>query len=172
MIAAEVLAGITVVIIMIMLFVSSRFFWGKFFVPKLNRCFILRQPSVNDVDFLKACNIIGGSDEAKIALAIRKTLAEMYDLPCEKFSPELMSGKFILLRKYNGQEREMYFERIAQRFKYPKFQPCDMHEIAYPDEMLKDDIPVREFISSFLDMYARDKQVMSSNPTGEMEAGK
>lgn len=36
MIAAEVLAGITVVIIMIMLFVSSRFFWGKFFVPKLN----------------------------------------------------------------------------------------------------------------------------------------
>lgn len=152
---AEFLARMTAVGILLVLYFSGCIVWKGYIVPRKNRKWILQQPSASDAVFLNDCGLKENSEYAEFALAIRQTLAEMYDLPKEKLTPELRSGQFIGLRTYNGCDREEYFEKIAQKIEYPNFCEEDKFDIAFPDEFLKEDIPVKEFVFSFLKVYVR-----------------
>ncbi len=153
--AAEFLARMTAVGVLLVLYFIGSIVWKVSIVPRRNRKWILQQPSASDADFLNDCGLKENSEYAKLALAIRQTLAEMYDLPREKLTSELRSGQFIGLRTYNGCDREEYFEKIAQKIEYPDFSEEDTFDIAFPDEFLKEDIPVKEFVFSFIKVYAR-----------------
>ena len=165
MIAAEFLAVMTAVGVLLVLYFIGCIVWKESIVPKRNRKWILQQPSVSDADFLNDCGLKENSEYAELALVVRSTISELYHVPYEKIVPSLL-WKDIKPRKHIWSivDYWKYMEMITEKFGR-KFEFRDSDFLLFPYEGIAPRTTIRDFVNSLIDIFDRYEHLSNYLPS-------
>ncbi len=123
----------------------------------------------NDDAFLAGCGINADTDDAKLALAIRATLAEQYHVPYENVVPELQWGKFKPRKKvWSIVDYWQYLESVMDKFRKFDLRHEDSLFFSMPYEGIDEKITVRDFVTSLVDIFNRYKRAANYLPNREV----
>ena len=123
----------------------------------------------NDYVFLAGCGIKADTDDAKLALAIRATLAEQYHVPYENVVPELQWGKFKPRKKvWSIVEYWQYLESVMEKFRKFDLRHEDSRFFSVPYEGIDEKTTVRDFVTSLVDIFNRYEHAANYFPNPEV----
>lgn len=122
----------------------------------------------NDIVFLAGCGVKADTDEARLALAIRTTLAEQYHVPYENVVPELQWGKLKPLKKvWSIVDYWLYQESIMAKFRRFDLRREDSLLFSLPYEGIDEKITVRDFVTSLIEIFNRYEHAVDYLPNQE-----
>lgn len=123
----------------------------------------------NDYVFLAGCGIKADTDDAKLALAIRATLAEQYHVPYENVVPELQWGKFKPRKKvWSIVDYWQYLESVMDKFRKFDLRHEDSRFFSVPYEGIDEKTTVRDFVTSLVDIFNRYEHAANYFPNPEV----
>lgn len=123
----------------------------------------------NDDAFLAGCGIEADTDDARLALAIRATLAEQYHVPYKNVVPELQWGKFKPRKKvWSIVDYWQYLESVMDKFRRFDLRHEDSLFFSMPCEGIDEKITVRDFVTSLVDIFNRYEHAANYLPNREV----
>ena len=124
--------------------------------------------SCDDESFLAECGVSDEEDKKKLALAVRRTLADKYGLAYEKVQPALR-WRDCMPKKHCWSIVDCwkYLESVQQFFERELIVRSE-DPLLFPVEGIEPETTVKDFVLSFLDIYDRYEHITTYLPPPEL----
>ncbi len=149
--------------------IAGLLYFMKRQIPRIHRERLMRKlkalPPLDDSAFLAGCGILEGTTDAKLALAVRKALAEMFTLPRRQISPELRWQEFkprFKLWSYGDCLR--YMNEVQKEFGREFSAEIDRY-LLFPVDGIPPQTAVKDFVADFVEVYDRYERVKEYLPS-------